>query len=478
MAEAIKAAIDDEPQESSVAALPHRAGLRSHGQALSGEVSSYHPPEDEEDELKAADAESAPVMDLPRSPALESGGLEENPFPSPSALMSQAGDLISSPTTGLMNKPATGTDLPEPSAAQDDEERVDYDDSPTGDVADGDRDDEDADAGKSGGGEDDEEHDSIDDVTTFDDDAPKVPSDKAYGYTPFYLTGSPTPGTTTATASGQEPVVLPETTTATPPPEQQLVQVPASTQEQPLPDSSTVTTSSTTLMKISLAPTEVGPSESPARTMMALTSSPLQLNVSVASATSTPKSLVNPYFGASTSGVVESSSIAFSSPTDAPDFLHMSLSYLNSLVRKVEEVTRREAIERGMAEIELQVTQLREQSDLRQKELELSTASLDLICTKLVEAEAEVLRLKAELSREEVVVNTLGAKNADTLLNYRKEAQALERAKKEAAAEVAPSEDKLRRKAEAVVRAHHEEKLSDAKAQLASFDLNLYYSFA
>ena len=205
---------------------------------------------------------------------------------------------------------------------------------------------------------------------------------------------------------------------------------------------------------------------------MTLTSSPSQLNISVASVTSTPKSLVNPYFGASTSGVVESSSIAFSSPTDAPDFLHISLSYLNSLVRKVievvtagrgrfdslkylleaglngvksvgnvhcfercseaishlearlkhlealshediqtqivstfadlqvEEVTRREAIERGLAEKELQVTQLREQSDLRQKELELSTASLDLIRTKLVEAEAEVLRLKAELSRE------------------------------------------------------------------------------
>ncbi|XP_020271434.1 GATA type zinc finger protein asd-4-like [Asparagus officinalis] len=39
MAEAIKAAKDDEPQESSVAGLPHRAGLRSHGPALSGEGS-------------------------------------------------------------------------------------------------------------------------------------------------------------------------------------------------------------------------------------------------------------------------------------------------------------------------------------------------------------------------------------------------------------------------------------------------------
>ncbi|XP_020258836.1 brain acid soluble protein 1-like [Asparagus officinalis] len=333
--------------------------------------------------------------------------------------MSQTHDSIPSPTTGLMNKPATGTDLLKPSAAQDDEEHVDYDDFPTGDAADGDRGNEDADVGNmSGGGE-----GSPSPETTAADASEPEPAQVSAPLEEQHL-----PGSSTTTAS---PAALPETTAATPPLEQQLVQVSAPMQEQALPASSTVAASSTAVMKISLAPTEAGPSESPARAMMALTSSPSQLNVSVASATSTPKSLVNPYFGASTSGVVESSSIAFSSPTDAPDFLHMSLSYLNSLVRKVIEVVTAGRMGRG-----------------------------------------------AELSCEEAVVNTLGAKNADTLLNYRKEAQALERAKKEAAAEVAPSEDELRRKAEAVVRANHEEKLSDAKAQLASFDLNLCYSFA
>ncbi|XP_020266064.1 uncharacterized protein LOC109841511 [Asparagus officinalis] len=436
MAEAIKAAIDEEQQESSVAGLPHRAGLRSHGPALSSEASSYHPPEGEEDELMAADAESAPMMDLPKSPALEPGG---------------------SPSPGTT---ATTTSEPEPAQML----------------------------------------------------APLVEQ---------HLPGSPT-----TTVS---PAALPETTAATPPPEQQLVQVSALMQEQALPASSTVAASSTALMKISLAPTEAGPSASPARAMMALTSSPSQLNVSVASATSTPKSLANPYFGASTSGVVESSSIAFSSPADAPDFLHISLSYLNSLVRKVIEVVTAgrgrfdslkylleaglngvksvgnahcfERCSEAISHLEAQLKHLealshediqtqivstfadfqveevtRRESDLRQKELELSTASLDLIRTKLVEAEAEVLRLKAQLSREEAVVNILGAKNTNTLLNYHTEAQALERAKKEAVAEVAPTEDDMRKKAEAVVRASHEEKLADAKAQLASFDLTLYKS--
>ncbi|XP_020270570.1 uncharacterized protein LOC109845711 [Asparagus officinalis] len=209
MDDAIKAAEDEEQQESSVVGLPRKTGLRSHGPALSSDASSYHPPQDEEDELMAADAESAPVMDLPKSPALEPGGLEENPSPSPPVLMSQVGDLIPSPTTGLMNKPAAGTDLPEPSAAQDDEERVDYEGSSIGGAADEDRDDEDVDVGN-------------------------TPDD-----------GSPSPGTTAATTSEPEPAqmsdpleeqhlpgspttivppaALLETTAATPPPEQQLV---------------------------------------------------------------------------------------------------------------------------------------------------------------------------------------------------------------------------------------------------------------
>ncbi|XP_020271433.1 uncharacterized protein LOC109846596 [Asparagus officinalis] len=381
MAEAIRAAVDEEQQESSMAGLPHRAGLRSHGPALSDEASSYHPPEDQEDELLDADAESAPVMDLPRSPVLEPGGLEENPSPSPSALVSQAGDMVPSPTTGPMRRPTDGASL-EPSAAQDDEERVDYDDSPTDDAADEDRGDEDADAGNmSGGGEDDDEHDSIDDVTTFDDDAPKVPSDKVSGYTPFHISGkssffrllplvfsafrpffragSPTPGTTSAAPLEQEPaqvlalpqephlsgsptvtvppVALPETTAATPPPEQQLVQVSAPMQEQPLPDSSVVATSSKAVMKISLTPTEAGPSSSQVKAWMALTTSPSQLNISIASAASAPGSPASHHLNASISAAEEVSSGAIVSLANAPKFLQISLVYLNSLAKTVVE---------------------------------------------------------------------------------------------------------------------------------------------
>ncbi|XP_020270904.1 histone H3.v1-like [Asparagus officinalis] len=379
MADAIRAAEDEEQQESSIAGLPHKTGLCSHGPALSSDASSYHPPQDEEDELMAADAESTPVIDLPKSPALEPGGLEENPSPSPSALMSQAHDSIPSPTTGLMNKPAIGTDLPEPSAAQDDEERVYYDGSLTSDAADEDRDDEDAGVGNMPGddaGE--EEHNSMDDITIFDD-APKVPSDKASGYTPFHISGKPSflrilphvlsafrpffragsppskttaattskqdpaqvsapsqeqhlPGSPTATAS---PVALPETTDATPSLEQQLMPVSApaqeqplpASQEQPLPASSSAAASPAALMKISLTPTEARPSTSQARAMMALTSSPSQLNVSTASAASAPGSPapISMALGAS------------SSLAGAPEFFQISLVYLNSLAKKVIE---------------------------------------------------------------------------------------------------------------------------------------------
>ncbi|XP_020245297.1 mucin-7-like [Asparagus officinalis] len=220
--------------------------------------------------------------------------------------MSQGCGLSPSPTTGLMTKPAAGTNLPEPSATRDDEERVNYEGSLIGDAADEDRGDEDAKIGNvSGDGEGDDEHDSMDDITTFDD-APKAPSNKASSYTPFYLTdkpGSPPPGTTTAPPSSEQQVAqvptplqeqrlpgspmatastaaLPGAITMTSPPEQQLVQVSAPAQEQPLPASATVVSSPTALLKISLTPAEARPSTSQARAMMALTSSPSQLNVS------------------------------------------------------------------------------------------------------------------------------------------------------------------------------------------------------
>ncbi|XP_020263311.1 uncharacterized protein LOC109839292 [Asparagus officinalis] len=451
MGDTIRAAEDEEQQESSVVGLPRKIGLRSHGPALSSDASSYHPPQDKEDELMAADAESSPAMDLPKSPASEPGCLEENPFPSPSALMSQANDSIPSPTTGLMNKPAVGIDLTEPSAAQDDDER-DYDDGSS-----------------AGDDEGDDGHDSMDDITTFDD-APKAPSNKASDYTPFYLTGSPPSKTTAATTSKQDPaqvlappqeqhlpgsptataspVALPETTDATPSLEQQLVPVSTPAQEQPLPASSSAAASPAALMKISLTPTEARPSTSQARAMMALTSSPSQLNVSTASAASAPGSPapISMALGAS------------SSLAGAPEFLQISLVYLNSLAKKVIEYV-------------VGVTELRERNIQKREELERSTTSMNSLRDRLVEAEAEVLRLKAELAREENIVDILSTQNATGTLEYHTQARALEQARNEAAAIITPSEEELRARAEAMVRTTHEEELNKVRVQLTSFDL-------
>ncbi|XP_020254094.1 uncharacterized protein LOC109831166 [Asparagus officinalis] len=528
MADAIKAAEDEEQHESSVAGLPRKIGLRSHGPALSSDTSSYHLPQDEEDELMAADAESAPVMDLPKSPALEPGGLEKNSSPSPSALMSQAGDLIPSPTMGLMNKPAVGTDLPEPSAAQDDEERVDYEDSSIGGAADEDRDDEDVDVGNM------PDHSSPPSKTIAATTSKQDPAQVSAPPPEQHLPRSPT-----ATAS---PVAFPETTDATPSLEQQIVPVSALAQEQPLPASSSAAASPTALMaaaspaalmKISLTPTEARPSTSQARAMMALTLSPSQLNVSTASAASVPGSPapISMALGAS------------SSLAGAPEFLQISLVYLNSLAKKVieyvvggqdtfnsfrhlleaglngvrsvgntpwfercseiilhleeqlqhfealgrrelqfeivstlaslqvAEVARREAIERDLAERERQITELRERNIQKQEELERSTTSMNSLRDRLVEAEAEVLQLKAEFAREENVVNILSTQNATGTLEYHTQARALEQARNEAAAIIIPSEEELRARAEAMLRTTHEEELNKVRVQLTSFDL-------
>ncbi|XP_020272800.1 uncharacterized protein LOC109847978 [Asparagus officinalis] len=348
------------------------------------------------------------------------------------------------------------------------------------------------------------------------------------------------PGSPTATVP---PVALPETTAATPPPEQQLVQVSAPMQEQPLPDSSVVAASPKAVMKISLTPTEAGPSSSQAKALMALTSSPSQLNISIASAASAPGSPASHHLNASISAAEGVSSGAIVSLANAPKFLQISLVYLNSLAKtvveslmngqgtlnsfrplleaglngvrsvgetqwfercseiilrleeklqrfetmghsdlqpqimstlaslQVAEVIHREALERDLAEKERQIAELRERNTRKREELERSTASMNSLRDRLVEAEAEVLRLKAELSREEGIVNILSTQNAASTLEYHAQAQALEDVRKEMAAIIIPSEDELRAKAEAMVRANHEAELAELKAQLISFDL-------
>ncbi|XP_020243083.1 uncharacterized protein LOC109821307 [Asparagus officinalis] len=375
--------------------------------------------------------------------------------------------------------------------------------------------------------------------------------------------GSPSPGTTAATASEPEPaqvsapleeqhlrgsptatvppVALPETTVAAPPPEQQLVPVLAPVQEQPTPvvlPETTVAASPTALLKISLTPTEAQPSTSQARAMMALTSSPSQLNISTASAASAPGS------PALTSMARGASSAMVSSLADAPEFLQISLVYLNSLAKtvvdymvngrgtlnsfrplleaglngvrsvgniqwfercseiilhleeqlqrfealgqkelqpeivstlaslQVAEVAPPGAVERDLAaERERQVAELHERNIRKQEELERSTTSMNSLRDRLVEAEAEVLRLKAELSREENVVNILSTQNTTGALEYHTQARALAQARNEAAAIIVPNEEELRAKAEAMVRTTHEEELNQIRAQLTSFDL-------
>ena len=125
------------------------------------------------------------------------------------------------------------------------------------------------------------------------------------------------------------------------------------------------------------------------------------------------------------------------------------MSTLASL--QVAEVIHRETLERDLAEKERQIAELHERNTQKREELERSTASMNSLRDRLVEAEAEVLRLKAELSREEGIVNILSTQNTTGTLEYHAQAQALEDARKEVAAIIIPSEDELRAKAEAMV---------------------------
>ena len=300
----------------------------------------------------------------------------------------------------------------------------------------------------------------------------------------------------------------------------------------------------TTLLTISLASTEVVdvPRSSQMGELMAMQSSPSQLDIGTPSQATTPKSPASLLLGFASSEVSVPSPIAVSSPADVPDFVKISLDYLRGLTKKIievvlagrdtfdtfkpmltnslnnlklvgdvdvvqrcseaisrlegqlrflealgradiqaqiastfediraEELNKYEAAQRHIAEEEVEVEQLQQLHAQKQVELTLSNTSLENLREKIAAAEVELTRMKAQFKREESIVTELNVKSAASLVNYRAKAGALEEAKKEVAAMLS-SEDELRKRAEMLVRADHEEKLSDIKSQLTSFDL-------
>ncbi|XP_020263283.1 mucin-2-like [Asparagus officinalis] len=231
--------------------------------------------------------------------------------PSASVLLPPVGGTQPSPTTGVISKP-TITEDPPTFLSVDEYEPIDHSDGVDAIDDDGDQ-----------SGNNDHLGDDSDDPDDWDIPSPSS-SDKASAYIPLPLTDT----------------MIHEASTVTPPPTQQFMPPPAQVSEPPRLEVSTTALPPTTLLTISLASTEVVdmPRSSNMGELMALQSSPSQLDIGVPSQATTPKSPAGLLLGSVSLEVSVPSPIAVSSPTDVPDFLKISLDYLESLTKKVIEV--------------------------------------------------------------------------------------------------------------------------------------------
>ncbi|XP_020243290.1 nucleolin-like [Asparagus officinalis] len=414
---------EEEERESTAMELLPRPGLPNVGPALRGPASSAHSLNEEErgDESFAGGMEFAPEDTLHDSASTAPRGEEDIPpvqeptvtaQQDPIADKSPSASVLLPPVGGTQPSPTTGV-ISKPTITEDPPAFPSVDEDETIDHSDGaDATDDDGDQS----GNNDNLGDDSDDPDDWDIPPPSS-SDKVSAYIPLPLT--------------------------------------ASTEVVDMPRSSNM------------------------GELMALQSSPSQLDIGVPSQATTPKSPAGLLLGSVSSEVSVPSPIAVSSPTDVPDFLKISLDYLESLTRKIastfediraEEVSKYEVARRHIAGQEVEVEHLQQLHAQKQAELTLSNTSLENLREKIITAETELTRMKAQFKREEAIVTELNVKSATSLVNYRKKASALDEAKKEVDAMLS-SEDELRKRAEMLVRADHEGKLSDIKSQLASFSL-------
>nr|ABB55332.1 hypothetical protein 12.t00050 [Asparagus officinalis] len=321
---------EEEEQESTAMELSPQPGLPTVGPALGGHDSSAYSLHEEErgDESFAGGAEFVPEDTLhdtsstashvaediaPAQEPLEAAqqGLATDKSPSASVLLPIVGDSQPSPTTGIIAKPTVVEDAPAfPPVGE--EEPMDHSDGA------GATDDEGDPSGNEGSN--DNLGDDSDDLDDWDIPPPSF-SDKASAYVPLPLT---------------DPMIH-EASTVTPPPAQQLMPPLAQVSEPPHLEIATTALPPTTLLTISLASTEVVdvPRSSQMGGLMALQSSPSQLDINIPSQTNTPKSHAGLLLGSVSTEVFVPSPIAVSSPMDVPDFLKISLDYLESLTKKV-----------------------------------------------------------------------------------------------------------------------------------------------
>ncbi|XP_020263429.1 mucin-2-like [Asparagus officinalis] len=292
--------------------LSPQPGLPNVGPSLRGPASSAHLLNEEErgDESFAGGMEFAPEDTLhdtaSTAPRVEEDILPvqeptvttqqdsvTDKSPSVSVLLPPVGGTQPSPMTGVISKP-TITEDPLAFPSVDEDEPIDHSDGADATDDDGDQ-----------SGNNDNLGDDSDDPDDWDIPPPSS-SDKASAYIPLPLT---------------DPMIH-ETSTVTPLSTQQLIPPPAQVSEPPRLEVSTTTLPPTTLLTISLASTEVidMPRSSNMGELMALQSSPSQLDIGVPSQATTPKSPAGLLLGSVSSEVSVPSPIAVLSARFSQDF--------------------------------------------------------------------------------------------------------------------------------------------------------------
>ena len=135
---------------------------------------------------------------------------------------------------------------------------------------------------------------------------------------------------------------------------------------------------------------------------------------------------------------------------------------------KAEAARQYETFQEAITDRELEIASLQGQCMQKQHAVDASGVAIQTSRAEIDLLKAELARHEAELTREEEILKRLTLESVKTYATYRSAVQELELIQKQANT-IVLDESALRKKAEAMVQAAHEEKLSAVKSRLAYF---------
>ena len=135
---------------------------------------------------------------------------------------------------------------------------------------------------------------------------------------------------------------------------------------------------------------------------------------------------------------------------------------------KAEAARQYETFQEAITDRELEIASLQGQCMQKQHAVDASGVAIQTARAEIDRLKAELARHEAELTREEKILKRLTLESVKTYATYRSAVQELELIQKQANA-IVLDENTLKRKAEVMVQAAHEEKLSAIKSRLVYF---------